>query len=117
MIEFLFAVVVGFVLSLVIGSIWLAYMVNKIQRDNEQTTEQLREVAHSLIEKLIFIRVEEHPEGLFAYDAVSGDYVCQGKDMEDLSTNFGKRYPNKKGVMVKPDEGEASELLQRNQVS
>lgn len=108
--EFLFAIIFGFFLAMAVLGIWLVVVLSKIQREGTQAAEQIRDFANEVISKLIFLKIEEHPEGLFAYDAVSGDYVCQGKDMDALNKAFGERYPNKKGVLVKPEEGEAHDL-------
>lgn len=108
--EYLVAMFFGFVIAVAIAVVWLAYLVKKIQSETAVDVEKVQEFAEALVNKLIFLKVEEYPEGLFAYDAVTGDYVCKGKDMEELNKTFGERYPNKKGIMVKPDEGEAHDL-------
>lgn len=108
--EFLFAIIFGFFLAMAFIGIWLAITLAKIQREGAQAADQIRDFANEVISKLVFLKIEEHPEGLFAYDAVSGDYVCQGKDMDALNEAFGKRFPHKKGVLVKPEEGEAHDL-------
>lgn len=108
--DLLLSLLVGVAFGIVCGMIYVVYLGYKIKQETEAAEEHIRTFAQNVIEKLIFLKIEEVPEGVFAYDAVSGDFVCQGKDIEELNVNFGKRYPNKKGVMVKPDEGEARDL-------
>jgi hypothetical protein len=104
--------VVAFVFGIIIAGLLIVNaVVNSIRKGAQ---DQMQEIAQEVVSNFIFLRIEEHPEGVFAYDAMAGDFVCQGKDMEDLNVNFGKRYPNKKGVLVEPDKGETHELLQRN---
>ena len=49
------------------------------------------------------MRTETHNDIIFAYNAITNDFVCQGKDMDELNKNFGLRFPESKGVIVKPD--------------
>jgi uncharacterized protein YneF (UPF0154 family) len=108
--EFVISLLVGMAIGFLAFGIYVVYLTTKIKKEAAIAEEQIREYASSIIERLIFLKIEELPEGMFAYDAVTGDYVCQGKDFDELNLNFGKRYPNKKGVMVKPEEGEAHDL-------
>lgn len=109
--DLLLSLLAGVGFGIVCGMVYVVYLGYKIKQESETAEGQIREMATAIVEKLIFLKIEEAPEGMFAYDAVTGDFVCQGKNMDELNVNFGKRYPTKKGVMVKPDEGEARELL------
>jgi hypothetical protein len=108
--DFLLSLLVGISLGIAVGTIYIGYLGYKIKQETQVVEEQIGELASAIVEKLIFLKIEELPEGMFAYDAVTGDFVCQGKDFDELNANFGKRYPNKKGVMVKPEEGVAHDL-------
>ncbi len=108
--DLLLSLLFGVAIGVAVGALYLVYLGYKLKHQAEEAEDQLREFATTIIDKLVFLRVEELHEGMFAYDAVTGDFVCQGKDFDELNLNFGKRYPNKKGVMVKPDEGEAHDL-------
>jgi hypothetical protein len=80
--------------------IW--YWVQRVRRD----VEQIHEDVQRLINKIIFMRVEKHSNVIFAYNALNNEFVCQGKNMDELSQHFGSRFPGHKGVIVKPDEVE-----------
>jgi ABC-type antimicrobial peptide transport system permease subunit len=101
----LFGIGIGFV----IGMLLLARAIKKTL-DKEQA-ESIQDLADRITNQLVFLRVEQDSNLFLAYDAVSGDFVCQGNTMEDLNVNFGKRYPTKKGILVEPDKGEARELV------
>lgn len=109
MLDLLLIAVVVFVFGLLIGVLLLARGVQKAI--NKQETETIQMLAERIANQLVFLRVEESPNLFLAYDAVSGDFVCQGTTLEDLNVNFGKRYPTKKGILVEPDKGEAHELV------
>ena len=109
MLEALFIVLLGIGIGFVIGMLLLARAIKKTL-DKEQT-ESIQELADRITKQLVFLRVEETPNLFLAYDAVSGDFICQGKDMTELNVNFGLRYPTKKGILVEPEKGEARELV------
>lgn len=52
--------------------------------------------------KIVFMKIENHNDIIFAYNAHNNEFVCQGKDMEDLNQRFTLRYPTCKGVIVDP---------------
>lgn len=102
-------VIAVFVCGLVVG-MWLLVRGAQKAVDTKET-ETIQSLAERITNQLVFLKVDETPNLLLAYDVVSGDFVCQGTTMEDLTANFGLRYPNKKGILVEPDEGEAHELV------
>ena len=91
-----------FVISLALMfGVWL--WGRKLKRDIDEIQEEI----HKLLSKIVFMRVETHGDVIYAYNAFNDEFVCQGKDLQDLSDQFGKRYPDRKGVIVRPDEGVA----------
>lgn len=112
MFDILLIVVFVFIIGLLAGVVILTRAVQNTI--GKQDADAIQQLAERLTNQLIFLRVEQDANMFFAYDAVSGDFVCQGTTMEDLNVNFGIRYPTKKGILVEPEKGEASELVQRN---
>lgn len=55
-------------------------------------------------DQIIFMRIEEYGGQLFAYDARNNEFICQGINKEELNKNFGRRFPERKGVIVEPDK-------------
>jgi hypothetical protein len=70
----------------------------------EREVKNVEKDIEVLLSKILFMRVEKHNDLMFAYDASSGDFVCQGNSMEELNTNFGIRYPNRRGIIVEAEE-------------
>ena len=102
-------VIAVFVLGIAVGMLLLIRHANRAV--DTHTADTIQVLTHHIATQLIFLRVEKNVDSLFAYDAVSGDFVCQGSTIEDLKVNFGLRYPSKKGIIVEPDEGNAHELV------
>ena len=83
--------------ALVIG-VWL--WSRKIEREIKAVEKDVGK----LLSNMIFMRTEKHNDIIFAYDAMSGDFVCQGNTLEELNKNFGERYPNRRGVLIEAEE-------------
>lgn len=109
MLELLWVGIIGMMVGLVAGLLLLVRAVKKTM--DKQETETIQMLAERITNQLVFLKVDHTPNLLLAYDAVSGDFICQGKDMTELNVNFGLRYPNKKGILVEPESGEAHELV------
>ena len=109
MFELLVALIFGMLIGFAAGMLLLARAIKKTLESEE--SESIQTLVEDMASKLVFLKVEQESNLFFAYDAVSGDFVCQGTTMEDLNVNFGKRYPTKKGILVEPEKGEARELV------
>lgn len=72
----------------------------KIDREIRAVEKDVEQIFN----KIIFMKTEQHDDKIFAYDAVTAEFICQGDDLEELSKNFGKRYPNRKGILVEAEE-------------
>jgi hypothetical protein len=83
--------------ALVIG-VWL--WSRKIDREVKAMEKDIK----LALNKILFMRIEEHDGRLFAYNAINSEFICQGANKEELGENFGKRYPEHKGVIVEPDK-------------
>ncbi len=91
-----------------VGLLVIAFVISrKIQQDISKLETQVAEDLKDLMSKVVFLRTETHNDLILAYNAMTNDFVCQGKDMEELNKNFGLRYPTARGVIVQPESTEA----------
>lgn len=95
-------IVIGF-LIIAVTFLWL----KKLSRDLEQEVAKVTKDIENIMSKVLFMRIENHDNMIFAYNAITDDYICQGKDMDELNVNFGLRYPHHKGVLIEPKKEEA----------
>ena len=82
----------------IIIGVWM--WLRKVKREINETEVYIKEE----IGKIMFMRIEHHNNLLFAYNAFNEEFICQGSSLEDLNTQFGKRFPNRRGVIVAPEE-------------
>jgi hypothetical protein len=71
---------------------------------NTKEINEIHAEVTKLLSTVIFMRLEVVGDTTFAYNAVTGDFVCQGTDLTELNVNFGARFPTSKGVIVAPEE-------------
>ena len=78
----------------VLVGVWL--WSRKVERELKQVEQDV----HLILNKVLFMRVEKHDDKIFAYDATTDEFICQGATMEELNKNFGIRYPNRRGILI-----------------
>ena len=52
------------------------------------------------------VRIEKHPEGLFAYRKADNTFIAQGKDREALMENLVSNLNNVRVIVAKEDGGD-----------
>lgn len=81
----------------IIIGVWV--WLRKVERETK-TKVYIKEE----LDKIMFMRIEPYNNLLFAYNAFNEEFICQGSTLEDLNIQFGKRFPNHRGVIVAPEE-------------
>ena len=82
------------------------FVVWRWTRKVEQDVNNMHKEIAGVMEKIVFMRTETHANVIYAYNAMNEEFICQGKDMDDLNMQFGLRYPNRRGIIVQPDDKE-----------
>jgi hypothetical protein len=118
-IEFLIVFAVGCWIGSTVRGVWMAMSFREILRDLGVTDQQLRTLAEKNDIQLpeikpdeedpnsdlpiLEVRVEQHPEGLFAYRKVDDSFIAQGKDREGLMENLVNNLNNVRVIVHKED--------------
>jgi hypothetical protein len=104
------------------SQIWHVMAFKKLLEDLGISDSQLRKLAqdHGIIEMseesqtaedddpnsdlpILEVRVEQHPEGLFAYRKMDDSFIAQGKDREGLMENLVNNLTNVRVIVHKED--------------
>ncbi|MFZ9717626.1 MAG: hypothetical protein ACO3CH_09260 [Ilumatobacteraceae bacterium] len=117
--EFLIVFAVGFWLGSLFRGAWMALSFREILKDLGVTDQQLRNLAQKngldLAEPeptardenanlpVLEVRVEQQPEGLFAYRKSDSQFLAQGRDRETLMQNLVNNLTNVRVVVAKED--------------
>ena len=73
----------------------IAYVAVSYRKKQEQQLDQYVDKALELYKKMIImLRVELKDEMYYCYNNETGDFVCQGKSIEEITESFKERYPN-----------------------
>ena len=87
------------ILTIVIATavIWVMYILRKANiryhqhKEMEQTVDKALEMYKKMI---IMLKVDLVDKMYYCYNNETGDFVCQGKSIEEITTAFKARYPN-----------------------
>lgn len=106
-------------MSLYIGwkasEVWHLHTFRTILRDLKVTDSQIKKLAEEEGVKLddddnslpvLDVRIEKHPEGLFAYRKADGFFLAMGKDREGLMENLVANLTNVRVVVAQEDGAE-----------
>ena len=100
------------------GEAWYLYTFRQILEDLNIKNSDLRKLAEAkgvdLSEvpaeddlgsdlPILEVRVEQHPEGLFAYRKMDDTFIAQGKDRDTLMENLVNNLTNVRVVVYKDD--------------
>ena len=77
---------------------WMASVKAKLE------AELLHAAAVDTLRSIIFIRIEEHTDMKFAYNAMTSEFLVQGRNLDELTENFGKSFPKSRGVLIESEE-------------
>ena len=96
---------IWFGIGWVITNLVLSLLAFLLRRHIEQSMEQeLVRVGQALDEeRLIALTVEQQHDQYFCYNSVTNDFVCQGRDLEEIRERFRERYPNKDAAIYDGD--------------
>jgi hypothetical protein len=94
------------------GAIWLgtsvAIMVLEMLVSwwlHQRISQELTDVGNALDEeRLIALTVEQDHDQYFCYNSITKDFVCQGRDLEEIKQRFRERYPDKDAAIYNGDE-------------
>jgi hypothetical protein len=81
------------------------------QQDLEKIKDQLEQADTDPEDEnshlpILEVRIEQHPEGLFAYRKVDDSFIAQGKDREGLMENLVNNLNNVRVIVHKEDGGD-----------
>jgi hypothetical protein len=112
-------VILCVVMALYIGwkasEAWHLHVFNQLMDDLNVSHKELRKIARAQgIEipepesdlPILELRIEKHPEGLFAYRKEDGFFIAMGKDKDSLMENIVNNLNNVRVVVAKEDGGD-----------
>jgi hypothetical protein len=84
-----------------------------LSRQQQRNTELLETIQELEQEKLIALTIEADQGVYFCYNSITKDFVCQGRDIQEIVKNFALRYPDKQAAIFDGDESAVVTLKQQ----
>jgi hypothetical protein len=81
----------------------ISFLVWRIQK-------QIVHVAYQIESEFVLLDMEQDNGQYFCYNHKTKKFVCQGRDLDEVSNNFRIRYPSKRGLIFQENATELSEL-------
>ena len=95
-----------------VGEAWYLYTFREILSDLQVSDSKLKALLEEKTQSedndlpVLEVRVEKHPEGLFAYRKADGFFIAMGKDKDTLMENLVHNLNNVRVVVAKEDGGD-----------
>lgn len=86
------------------------WLLNRKPRHYAELKETIQELEQ---EKLIALTIEVDRDVYFCYNSITKDFVCQGRDIQEIVKNFALRYPGKQAAIFDGDESAVVALKQQ----
>jgi ABC-type multidrug transport system fused ATPase/permease subunit len=119
--ELFILLVMAFIIGWKVSQVWHLFTFKQILQDLKVSNSDLHKLAKEQGIELdssddeedensnlpvLEVKVEQHPEGLFAYRKADGFFIAQGKDREKLMENLVNNLNNVRVVIAKEDGGD-----------
>jgi hypothetical protein len=59
--------------------------------------------AYEMMKHMTFLRAEQVGDDFYVYNQVTNEFVCQGKNIDEIATAFNNRFPGQRAII---DQGQ-----------
>jgi hypothetical protein len=93
---------------------WLGWTATGWILSQRQSHAEFKEAIQDLEqERLIALTIEVDKGVYFCYNSITKEFVCQGRDIQEIVKNFALRYPDKQAAIFDGDESAVVTLKQQ----
>ena len=114
MLDFLLPVVIGFVIGWAMVSLFQA--VQAVKQAAEISPEAQDTLVKLVNETLVILEVEPVNDQFLCYNYFTKEFVCTGRNIEEIRDRFKQRYPDKDAAVAKGDPAALRILKQQLEV-
>ena len=109
-IEFLLQMLMAWAVAHLVLSLVRVWMQRRFEAKMGPALQVLRALE---TEKLIPLTIEVANNMYLCYNSMTMDFVCQGRNLEEIADNFAKRYPEKEAALHRGDDAVLEQLKQQ----
>jgi 3'-phosphoadenosine 5'-phosphosulfate sulfotransferase len=93
---------------------WVGWTITGWMLGRRRNNVELKEAIQDLEqERLIALTIEVDQDTYFCYNSITKEFVCQGRDIQEIVKNFALRYPGKQAAIFDGDESAVVTLKQQ----
>ena len=95
----------GFVIGWVFVQLFILAIQIKQKRKRDELREELAEnlaIIEQQLKEIVVLRAEKVGSVIYVYNQSTNEFICQGKDIEEVNSAWLARYPGKRALI---DEG------------
>lgn len=92
---------------------WVGWTATGWMLGQQRNTELVEAIQNLEQERLIALTIEVDQDTYFCYNSITKDFVCQGRDIQEIVKNFALRYPDKQAAIFDGDESAVVTLKQQ----
>lgn len=108
MIEILIYAVIGANLLLCAKIFMSQYRQYQMRKEITQNIQH----AYEMLQSMLILRAEQVGDGFYVYNQVTNEFICQGKNIDEIAKAFNERFPGQKAII---DQGQ--ELIFKESVN
>jgi NDP-sugar pyrophosphorylase family protein len=108
MIEIIIYAIIGINLAISLRILASQYRQRKMRKEIERNIQ----TAYDHLKSMIILRAEQVGDGFYIYNQVTNEFVCQGKNIDEIVKAFNERFPGKQAII---DQGQ--ELIFKEKVN
>lgn len=88
----------------------VSWLVRPLRTATAELEETMQDLEH---QRLIALTIEVDQDIYFCYNSITKEFVCQGRDIQEIVKNFVQRYPGRQVAIFDGDESAVSTLKQQ----
>lgn len=109
----------GFILNTIASFVLANWLMRLLLRGRDQSTDetqQLIELRRDLRSgNLVALEMEQVGKEILCYDAIKGDFICQGRSIPEILARFRTRYPGRRVTWGRGPQALIQEFEQHTQ--
>jgi hypothetical protein len=109
----------GFILNTIASFVLANWLMRVLLRGRDwptAETQQLIELRRDLRSgNLVALEMEQVGQEILCYDAIKGDFVCQGRSIPEILDRFRTRYPDRRVTCARGPQALIQEFEQHTQ--
>lgn len=97
-------ILIGFLIGF--NTVWAVVLIYRAHKERKMRNE-IRNNINELYEQFkqfTLMRIEQQDSMLYAYNMTTDEFICQGRNFDEIHDAFTKRFPGEKAIVTQGEE-------------